>query len=41
MPDLQGRRAVLSVGRSGHAMAYLHDFVAQMLMGDLVARSAR
>jgi hypothetical protein len=34
LPDLQDRHAVLGVGRSEHAMAYLHDFVAQMLKGD-------
>lgn len=36
LPDLQERHAVLGVGRSEHAMAYLHDLVAQMLKGDLV-----
>lgn len=35
LPDLQDRHAVLGVGRSEHALAYLHDFVAQMLKGDL------
>ncbi|KAH4908378.1 hypothetical protein HBI80_054450 [Parastagonospora nodorum] len=38
LPDLSDRHAVLGVGRSEHALAYLHDFIAQMLTGrDLVA----
>ncbi|EAT89041.1 hypothetical protein SNOG_03836 [Parastagonospora nodorum SN15] len=31
LPDLSDRHAVLGVGRSEHALAYLHDFIAQML----------
>ncbi|KAH3954978.1 hypothetical protein HBH98_036540 [Parastagonospora nodorum] len=42
LPDLSDRHAVLGVGRSEHALAYLHDFIAQMLTGrDLVAWNAR
>jgi hypothetical protein len=31
--NIRDRRAVLSVHRSEHALAYLHDFLAQMLKG--------
>ncbi|KAH4168215.1 hypothetical protein HBH43_120970 [Parastagonospora nodorum] len=38
LPDLSDRHAVLGVGRSEHALAYLHDFIAQMLKGMPVSR---
>lgn len=33
--DLRDRHAVLCVHRSEHALGYLHDFLAQMLKGEL------
>lgn len=35
LPNVEGRRAVLCVGRSEGAIAYLHDVVAQMLKGEV------
>lgn len=34
LPDIRDRHDVLCIGRSEHALAYLHDLVAQALEGN-------